>query len=450
MKTSRLSRAERNDTAKTIDVQASAYAVGETREIAPVDPPEMAERIDDYTMRIMQTNAEHGILPFVLATLSFAALFANFGQQTELMLWLAAVLALSGVRLFLISRYWASSDRSDKRWARYNIAVLAALGCLYGITPFWLPTNGEIWLLAVSNLWLAGLAVSVLLSQGIIAAAGLAFAVPAIAPLLCLLLFAGEATQTLMGLGNVLLFTYLYSVIRRTRTAILDEARHRVRFEQLASHYDEQRQRSDKLVQELTNEIELRKKAEKALREARDAAETISNQDHLTGLANRRVFDRVLAREWLRSLRTAQPLSLIICDIDRFRSYNELYGNRAGDQCLITITRAIARCTKRAGDLAARYSGEQFSVLLPETTEHAALEIAETIRQAVHDQTILHAGAEVERVVTASFGVATLVPAASQRQHELVEAADRALGRAKRGGGNCVFAIYGALVNDEQ
>jgi diguanylate cyclase (GGDEF)-like protein len=143
-------------------------------------------------------------------------------------------------------------------------------------------------------------------------------------------------------------------------------------------------------------------------------------------------------------------LSLIICDIDLFRSYNEHYGNHAGDQCLVRIGQVITDGIERVGGLAARYSGEQFSVLLPDTTETKALEIADTIRQTVHDQTILHAGSEVERVVTASFGVATLIPTDSGRQSELVEAADHALTRAKRGGGNCVFAIYGDMANDEK
>ncbi|MDA0824354.1 MAG: GGDEF domain-containing protein, partial [Proteobacteria bacterium] len=278
---------------------------------------------------------------------------------------------------------------------------------------------------------------------------GLAFALPAIVPLLCLLLFSADATQTLMGLGNVILFTFLYSVIRRTRTAIIDEAKHRVRFELLADYYNQQRQRSNDLVTELTTEIERRKEAEAALLESRDAAEAISNLDHLTGLANRRVFDRVLTREWARALRVGQPLSLIVCDIDLLGSYNEHYGNRAGDQCLVRIADVIAQNTQRAGDFAARYSGEQFSILLPESNENASLDIAETIRQAVYELTILHPGALVGRVVTASFGVATMVPTAADTQHNLVEAADYALMRAKRSGGNCAFAVFGEFVNRE-
>lgn len=397
----------------------------------------------------MQANAEYGILPFFLATLSFTALFATLGHRSTLYPWLSAVLVLLVMRLYLISIYWKSDHRSDIRWVRWNVVILGALGCLYGATPFLFPPDGEIWLLAVTNMWLAGLVVAVVLSQGIIPAAGLAFGVPAIVPLLCLLLFSGDVTQTLMGLGNVMLFTFLYSVVQRTRSAIIDEAKHRVRFELLADYYDQQRQRSDDLVAELTNEIERRKEAEAALLESRDAAEAMSNLDHLTGLANRRVFDLVLTREWARALRVAQPLSLIVCDIDLLGSYNEHYGNRAGDRCLVRIAGVIAQHTQRAGDFAARYSGEQFSILLPESSENAALDIAETMRQAVYELTILHPGAAVGRVATASFGVATVVPAAADTQHSLVEAADYALMRAKRGGGNCVFAVFGDIANRE-
>ena len=288
---------------------------------------------------------------------------------------------LVSLRLFIIAKYRETNSPSDKRWVRYHVVLLAALGCLYGLTPFWLQSGDEIWLLAVSNLWLAGLAISVLLSQGLIIAAGLAFAVPAITPLLCLLLFVGEAPQTLIALGNVLVLTHFYSVIRRIHAAIMDQARHRVLFEQLAHHHDEQRQRSDSLVSDLSDQIERRKKAEIALREARDAAETMSNQDPLTNLSNKREFDRVQAQAWRRSLRAEKPLSLVVCKIDLFRLYNDQYGSLAGDQCLTRIGHAIEANINGPGDLAARTSGEQFSILLPDTTEEDALDIAETIRQ---------------------------------------------------------------------
>jgi diguanylate cyclase (GGDEF)-like protein len=183
------------------------------------------------------------------------------------------------------------------------------------------------------------------------------------------------------------------------------------------------------------------KKTEIALREARDATEAISSQDHLTKLWNRREFDRVLTRQWLSGLQTVKPLSLIICNIDLFRSYNEYYGNLAGDQYLIKIARTISHIVKRPQDLVARTSGEEFSILFSDTTEESALDIAESIRQAVHELTILHAGAPVERVVTASFGVATSVPSVADIERELIEIAGLALTRARRIGGNCGWRI---------
>ena len=419
-------------------------------ELSFVDSPEVARRVDAYRRRIIRSSTEQAALPFFLATISFAAMFANYAPRVQILSWLVAVLALLGLRIFSASKHFPAGGHFDRNWEKYNTLALAGLGCLYGITPLWLSGSGDIWLLAVANLWLGGLAVAVLLSQGIVATAGLAFAIPTVAPLLCILLFAGDPTETLMGLGNVILFTYLYSIIRRTRTAILHEARHRVMLEQVAQHYDEQRLRSAKLVEDLTEEIERRKQAEAALRDARDAAEMLSNEDHLTGLSTRRAFDDTLSREWSRAVRGRIPLSLIVCEIDRFTEYNDIYGKRAGEQCLVRISEITTAGIKRAGDFAARCSENQLCLLLPDTSEASALEIAETIRQRIFDQTILHAGADVTRIITASFGVATVVPAAPDAQANLIEAADHALGRARRGGGNCVFAVYGDIANDER
>lgn len=415
-----------------------------------LDSDHVRRSVDDYCMRTMQSNAQHGALPFFLATLSFAALFATIGSKFNLFLWLASVTCVSVLRLFFISKYWNSNDRSDRLWMWGNVALLGLLGSLFGITPFIFPASDEIWLLAVSNLWLAGLVVAVLLSQGIVVTAGLAFALPAIVPLFCLLLFSGDPTLTLMGLGNVLLFTYFYSVISRSRVATLEEARHRVMYEHLAHYYDDQCRRSDELVEDLTNEIERRKEAEIALRESRDAAEAISNIDELTKLANRRVFDRVLSREWSRALRSAKPVSLIVCEIDSLRAYNDHYGSRASDQCVARIGRIIGANTRRASDLAARYSNEQFSILLPDVCSDAALDMAEAIRHEIFELTILHPGALVGKVVTASFGVATIVPNHPGMQHSLVEIADYGLNRAIRGGGNCVFASGHDVVGNEK
>jgi diguanylate cyclase (GGDEF)-like protein/PAS domain S-box-containing protein len=162
----------------------------------------------------------------------------------------------------------------------------------------------------------------------------------------------------------------------------------------------------------------------------------LANLDSLTQLANRRRFDEVLNREWEHSSR-AEPLSLIMCDIDCFKLYNDNYGHQAGDACLQRVAGAIGdTCTNVPPErlyLAARYGGEEFGVILPNTDLAAAQAIAEEIRQRVKALAIPHLKSVVSNCVTLSMGVATI----SENQNSpkmLIEAADKALYRAKSGG----------------
>ncbi|WP_293125185.1 PAS domain S-box protein [Microcoleus sp. bin38.metabat.b11b12b14.051] len=162
----------------------------------------------------------------------------------------------------------------------------------------------------------------------------------------------------------------------------------------------------------------------------------LANLDSLTQLANRRRFDEVINREWEHSSST-EPLSLILCDIDCFKLYNDNYGHQAGDACLQRVARAIGEsCTNVPSErlyLAARYGGEEFAVILPNTDIATAQAIAEVIRQRVKALAIPHLKSVVTDCVTLSMGVAMI----SENQNSpkmLIEAADKALYRAKSGG----------------
>lgn len=156
--------------------------------------------------------------------------------------------------------------------------------------------------------------------------------------------------------------------------------------------------------------------------------------DGLTGLGNRRHFDDVLDREWHRAIRAQTPFGFLMIDVDEFKAYNDHYGHRAGDRALKTIAACIAAGVTRAEDLAVRYGGEEFAVLLPATDEPGAYRVAETIRQAVAAMAIPH----VSRpgFVTVSVGVAALRPERGSGSGLIVEAADAALYDAKRNGRN--------------
>ena len=163
--------------------------------------------------------------------------------------------------------------------------------------------------------------------------------------------------------------------------------------------------------------------------------------DSLTRVYNRRSFDRQLKREWGRLKRFPAPLSLIMCDVDCFKIYNDVNGHQQGDNCLQQVAKAISSTIKRPGDVLARYGGEEFVVILPQTPQAGAAEVAENIRNSVKALKIPHYSSFVNSVVTLSIGVATTIPNAVDNPQLLIEAADLALYQAKSGGRDRV-AVY--------
>lgn len=176
------------------------------------------------------------------------------------------------------------------------------------------------------------------------------------------------------------------------------------------------------------------------LEEQKELFERMSIQDGLTGIANRRLFDRMLAAGWRRALRDRRPISLLMIDVDYFKSYNDKYGHPKGDECLRTIAAALTGAVNRPDDLVARYGGEEFVVLLPGTDRAGALMIGELVCAAVEKLKLPHAESNLaDRHVTISVGVATLFPSGSKVPENLVELADANLYEAKRAGRNRTF-----------
>jgi diguanylate cyclase (GGDEF)-like protein/PAS domain S-box-containing protein len=173
-----------------------------------------------------------------------------------------------------------------------------------------------------------------------------------------------------------------------------------------------------------------------ALEEANRELQNLANLDGLTQIVNRRGFDDYLQREWNRLTREESPLSLLLCDIDHFKLYNDTHGHIAGDQCLRQIAQAIAIPLKRPADLIARYGGEEFAVVLPNTTAEGAIQVAELIQLQVQQLQIVHGRSPVARHVTISIGIATTVPIQQVPPDALVAVADGALYQAKAQGRN--------------
>jgi len=176
--------------------------------------------------------------------------------------------------------------------------------------------------------------------------------------------------------------------------------------------------------------------AREALRTANLELEVMARTDGLCGVANRRQFNETLRGEWNRMGRNRSPLSLVMCDIDHFKAYNDANGHQQGDDCLVQVAGVLANAAKRPGDLAARYGGEEFAVVLPNTDEEGALVVGRGIRTAVAALEIPHSPTAAHEIVTVSVGVATMRPDAGGDPEALVRAADEALYRAKAQGRN--------------
>ncbi|MFL6660090.1 MAG: diguanylate cyclase domain-containing protein [Massilia sp.] len=175
------------------------------------------------------------------------------------------------------------------------------------------------------------------------------------------------------------------------------------------------------------------RESQEQLAQANIELRNLAALDGLTGIANRRRFDEAIAHEWLRGQREQRPLSLLLCDIDCFKLYNDTNGHPAGDLCLKKVAAVLTEHLKRPADLAARYGGEEFAILLPDTSVEGALALAEACRAQLQSMALDHAASPIGHV-TMSIGVASMVPNAAAGTDTLITRADKALYAAKHGG----------------
>ncbi len=197
----------------------------------------------------------------------------------------------------------------------------------------------------------------------------------------------------------------------------------------------------------ILRDISERKIAEDKLQDAFHTVEQLAMVDGLTGVANRRLLDETLNREWMRALRDGTSLSLLLIDVDFFKLYNDLYGHLAGDSCLQLIANTIQENLRRPPDLLARYGGEEFVVILPNTPHAGAEKMSEKILKTVEQCAIPHRGSPYG-AVTVSLGCATMIATMESSPKDLVKAADDAMYRAKANGRNRIqLAVNEALVN---
>ena len=183
-------------------------------------------------------------------------------------------------------------------------------------------------------------------------------------------------------------------------------------------------------------DISERKKQEQELETLKKQLEEYSYQDGLTGIANRRFFEDSYQREWLNAQREQQPLTIMLLDIDYFKQYNDYNGHILGDACLKQIAQILKKSVSRPRDLVARFGGEEFILILPDTTQASAIEVVERILQSIRTADICHSSSPLDQRLSVSLGVKTIIPTQKNDKMAFLKEVDQNLYLAKERGRN--------------
>ncbi|HRE16205.1 MAG TPA: sensor domain-containing diguanylate cyclase [Rhodocyclaceae bacterium] len=188
-------------------------------------------------------------------------------------------------------------------------------------------------------------------------------------------------------------------------------------------------------------DISERKKTEEKLLALQKELEALSYKDGLTKIANRRRFDNTLQMEWESARKNGKPLSILMFDVDFFKQYNDIYGHIQGDKCLVDVAQTLNMALAGPRDLVARFGGEEFVVLLPETDAAGARKVADRCQRLIEKQGITHTDSPHGQQVTVSIGVGTIVPSDQSKPSEFIDAVDKQLYAAKHNGRNRIETV---------
>lgn len=375
-------------------------------------------------------NVRASTLPTLLVGAMLAAFYAFFFARYEGFIWWLCLLAVSAVRWPLLT---IDADTDIAPRLSKLLLLMIVVGLLWGLAPLWYAYALGVEAAFAAVLLAAGIAIAAFGSYGIDARAAAAVALPIGLAIVGVCVLSGQTALYAVAAALPLLYVHQFFIMRQGRQLLHKQIRLRLENNALIEELSE---RSEKTTAELDRRIE----SERMLRASRDRAERLSATDGLTGIANRRYFDKRLQSEVSRAFRERTTLSLVICDIDFFKQFNDTYGHQEGDNCIKAFARVLESYCRRGGDLPARIGGEEFALLLPTTTLDAAKNLAEQARAAFDELAIAHTGSPAKKNATASFGVSCSVPAALDAGEALMRAADEALYSAKESGRNRVVA----------
>lgn len=413
------------------------------------DPARERARRWRYEAASKHAPEDLAVTALVSGALSFV--MVEFAAPALLLAWLVAVNACTAAR-FVIRSLIARLSADERRRAETGFtASLLATGILWTLPLFFIIPAEQGLLRAVLLVAFAGASTFAVAAYAFVLEACVLFLLALTIPSGLYLLFDHSHVWQAFAVGCLVFGPTMVTIAARNHVLLLRGYRVQIENAELIEALEEKNRAVEDLNADLEADLERRQLIETDLREAKERAEKfaaelekLSSLDGLTGIANRRRFDQMLEREWNRARRAGQPLALIMCDIDYFKQYNDHYGHQAGDACLRQLAQLLENSLRRAGDLAARYGGEEFAILLPNTESPHAAELAERIRERLEQIGVPHEASLAGKRLTASFGVAAMVPGENLAPERLLRMADTALYRAKHAGRNRVVHQLGS------
>jgi len=370
-----------------------------------------AEMLSLEQLHVVYAQTRAAIFGNGSGALLLSAILWNVIDHAVLLTWLGALMAVLAFR-YVLGVFFSNRNTADNTtfWCYMYMASSFTTGAIWGVAGICLfPADMPLYHIVIS-MWILAISTGGLIAYAVNLKVLSAFFIPCMLPVTTHLLYLGDNLHFILGVG-LLVYSVgaIYTILPVHKSMVS----------------------AIKLNFNLQKELKVRHKMEDKLR-------TLSYQDGLTGLANRRYFDNIIDKQLRLAKREGAAISLIMLDIDYFKSFNDLYGHVAGDSCLVEVAAIIERAARRPLDLASRYGGEEFAVILPNAMIEDASKIAEEIRNEVQGLNILHENSAVDscEVITVSAGVCSLTPDRNTKAIEIIELADMALYKAKKSGRN--------------
>mgnify|MGYP000255755575 CR=1 FL=1 len=373
-------------------------------------------QIDTVQLDSLHKHSPTVVLGNFFLGIANVAIFWQQLDQQWLSIWSLVLFLIMVFRVILAILYKRTdkaliSNGSWHRWFVISSLVQGLCWCALGLYAVF---NLDISKLTILFISISGLIGGSIATTSSSVQAFVSFAAPALFPIAFMMLYSEQSTAQVLGLLAVIYFTLTVRAAFDINSVIRDSIDNR-------------------------KELESAKKKAEIL-----AAElyTLSTQDALTLVANRRGFDETLEKEWKRASRKNIGLSLLMLDIDYFKKFNDFYGHLKGDEALRKVAYILKQQAARSGDYVARYGGEEFAIILADSSQEQALALGQKICKVIMDEASEHPASQVSNVLTVSMGVAHLSFDNRHSQQDLVKQADEALYKAKGKGRNCAVAGY--------